>query len=579
VDGTLDATKSNPHSGAALGSGTTRYGFLGDGSEASSFDGSRNGFYYEGVIDEVRIWNVARTASEINSNMNTCLVGNETGLEVYYRMSEGSGSTLTDYAGSNNATIYGAVWIDTAQAFSCSSCGESDRKAIIATIHPEITAINTTLSYPASPGTKLYLSATGGSGNFDYQDTNGVFAYSGSYQPGTITKTIPNGGTFVIEAKDENGCTLIKSGINSESMPTQIVTTSTTKTGLIVPQDNNWYYITDGNGNAIAALRSPNSDLGTVSASVYVDAHPSSYDGFAYLGRHFVINPQNAPNADVDVRLYLTDAELTELGDSAFATPDPNDDISSIAQLGVTKYDGPTEDGTYDPTDATSVIFIPQTGNGSEASAKYIEFSTNSFSEFWPHASQLNSALPIELLSFTAEVVGDKVHLNWITASETNNDYFTVQRSVDGISFEDITYVDGAGNSNEIRYYSAVDEKPLSGLSYYRLKQTDFDGGYSYSKAVAVKFTQNRIEEEISIYPNPNNGSFNMRLSGFSEGSRLEIHMRNITGKEVLNRQIMTGMDESVELRFNEQDVLQPGIYLILIVSESNIYTKKIIVK
>jgi hypothetical protein len=55
--------------------------------------------------------------------------------------------------------------------------------------------------------------------------------------------------------------------------------------------------------------------------------------------------------------------------------------------------------------------------------------------------------------------------------------------------------------------------------------------------------------------------------------------MRNIAGKEVLNRQIMTGMDESVELRFNEQDVLQPGIYLILIVSDNNIYTKKIIVK
>jgi hypothetical protein len=112
----------------------------------------------------------------------------------------------------------------------------------------------------------------------------------------------------------------------------------------------------------------------------------------------------------------------------------------------------------------------------------------------WSH-----STLPVELLDFTAEKQGDDVLLKWVTASEINNDYFILQRSSDGITFEDVTTVDGAGNSNSLLYYSHVDENPLGGTSYYRLKQVDFDGAFEYSDIKAVSFN----ETSILVYPNP----------------------------------------------------------------------------
>ncbi len=78
--------------------------------------------------------------------------------------------------------------------------------------------------------------------------------------------------------------------------------------------------------------------------------------------------------------------------------------------------------------------------------------------------------LPIELLSFISVCEGDRVNLNWSTASETNNDYFTIERSKDTQTWEKVTTVQGAGNSNTILYYSAVDIQPYSDYTYYQLK-------------------------------------------------------------------------------------------------------------
>jgi hypothetical protein len=102
--------------------------------------------------------------------------------------------------------------------------------------------------------------------------------------------------------------------------------------------------------------------------------------------------------------------------------------------------------------------------------------------------SAITSPLPIKLLSFSAKPNDDKVDLEWSTATEINNDYFTIERSYDGIEFSDLLTEKGAGNSTIILNYSAIDTLPLPGISYYRLKQTDFDGQFSYSNVIAVKF-------------------------------------------------------------------------------------------
>ncbi len=94
--------------------------------------------------------------------------------------------------------------------------------------------------------------------------------------------------------------------------------------------------------------------------------------------------------------------------------------------------------------------------------------------------------LPIKLISFTGKLNDGKVDLNWITASEINNKYFYIERSRDGKVFEDIGIKDGAGNSTVTLYYSFIDGQPYSGLSYYRLRQEDYDGTVSYSELVPI---------------------------------------------------------------------------------------------
>jgi hypothetical protein len=82
----------------------------------------------------------------------------------------------------------------------------------------------------------------------------------------------------------------------------------------------------------------------------------------------------------------------------------------------------------------------------------------------------------------------DWVDLNWVTASETNNDFFTVERSTDAQQFEAVSTKNGAGNSSSILYYNDKDFQPLQGISYYRLRQTDFNGAHTFSSIVPVQF-------------------------------------------------------------------------------------------
>jgi hypothetical protein len=109
--------------------------------------------------------------------------------------------------------------------------------------------------------------------------------------------------------------------------------------------------------------------------------------------------------------------------------------------------------------------------------------------------------LPVELISFTASVLDHKdVRLQWQTASEVNNDYFIVERSADGKTWEEVTKVKGQGNSNVMSSYSATDKEAYAGISYYRLKQTDFNGHYEYSAIRTVKVNSSG---NVLIYPNP----------------------------------------------------------------------------
>lgn len=153
----------------------------------------------------------------------------------------------------------------------------------------------------------------------------------------------------------------------------------------------------------------------------------------------------------------------------------------------------------------------------------------SSFNAFTLGSIPGNNPLPIELLSFKANLCDQSVCLDWQTAAEVNNDFFTVEKSVDGFNWENLEIVKGAGNSNTELDYNAKDNDPFLGLSYYRLKQTDFDGASSYTEKVPIRIDK-ILEQKITVYPNPSRDIIS--VEGIN-GDVQSFKIYNSTGQEV----------------------------------------------
>ncbi|MBN8702076.1 MAG: CSLREA domain-containing protein [Bacteroidetes bacterium] len=195
-------------------------------------------------------------------------------------------------------------------------------------------------------------------------------------------------------------------------------------------------------------------------------------------------------------------------------------------------------------------------------------------------ASTCMVGLPIELLSFSAENINNEyTQLKWITASETNNDYFTIEKTQDGINYEFVAKVAGAGNSAQVLNYTTNDFKPYQGVSYYRLKQTDFDGAYDYSELVSVEFQSLKLESSmLVVYPNPaTNSNMNVLFNGQS-GEEVLIVVHDVLGKEFYSKAFILE-EEQLIANIETTQNLAPGLYTITASSNNKFFNKKVIVK
>ncbi len=186
------------------------------------------------------------------------------------------------------------------------------------------------------------------------------------------------------------------------------------------------------------------------------------------------------------------------------------------------------------------------------------------------------SPLPIELLFFQAKFnSNNKIDVIWTTATETNNDYFTIEKTKNGIDFEIVGIVDGAGNSSKLLSYSTVDENPYSGISYYRLKQTDFDGKYKYSALVAVE--SNDKEFAFAVFPNPSNGNnINLHMNGV--GDEILVVITDVLGRECYSKLIVFEKGNNI-YAIDKLKNISPGVYWVSASSNDNIYSVKIIIQ
>jgi hypothetical protein len=158
------------------------------------------------------------------------------------------------------------------------------------------------------------------------------------------------------------------------------------------------------------------------------------------------------------------------------------------------------------------------TGNATTGTVSTAAVET-AFSPWTLASVTANNPLPIELLSFTATPAGHVVDLKWSTASERDNAFFTVERSVDAQHFEGISQLPAVGNSQSVIYYADVDHTPMPGLSYYRLRQTDQDGTSTLSEAVPVLFQGKGGMPLTVLYGQ--DGLY--VLHDFAQGSTLEV--------------------------------------------------------
>lgn len=182
------------------------------------------------------------------------------------------------------------------------------------------------------------------------------------------------------------------------------------------------------------------------------------------------------------------------------------------------------------------------TGSGGSASytlgeVVYSSFKTNGgYVIEGVQQTYTDAELPISLFEFKASVTANKqIAINWATVSEQNNKYFTVERSSDGITFLSIQKLNSKGNTLASQLYSTIDATPLNGTSYYRLKQTDFDGKSTYSKSIMVTITS--TDTELSAYPNPTTSLLNLKIKDALQ-KRLTYEIFSVDGKAIDQQKI-----------------------------------------
>jgi len=179
------------------------------------------------------------------------------------------------------------------------------------------------------------------------------------------------------------------------------------------------------------------------------------------------------------------------------------------------------------------------------------------------------SALPITLIDFYCTTSSNLIKLDWSTASEINNDHFTIERSVDGLTFNTLTTIKGAGNSISTKYYKYLDENPVNGANYYRLSQTDYDGHIEYFNITECSEGNN----DYNVYPNPTNGKLFLTLPNSSNLVSVEIEIYDIVG-----RLLWTQNAQSNQLINIDISQLPSAPYIIRVISEGNqLFTGKII--
>lgn len=238
-----------------------------------------------------------------------------------------------------------------------------------------------------------------------------------------------------------------------------------------------------------------NSGLSSAYFSVYTKATaiPKLKTGSltTYLTRHWSGTPSGMTSPTYTISYKFTNADVVGIAAS----------LLPVKLSGLTNWYAPT--GSSFTTDNDQIPTILEGTGSVNTGTNTLTWSGLTTFSLYGGAGNQATVLPIELFSFDVLKSDDKLFVNWRTASEKDVLYFIVQRSQDGINFEDLHQITAVGNSKKLEDYSLIDVKPWVGLSYYRLKEVNINGGFNFSSVRSVYFEANNNDELFQFYPNP----------------------------------------------------------------------------
>jgi hypothetical protein len=297
-------------------------------------------------------------------------------------------------------------------------------------------------------------------------------------------------------------------------------------------------------------------------AAAFWDTDPSNF----LMAKTFYIDPaSNNASGTYNVTFYFTEAEIAAWeAVTGKARADlkivkvQNNPISAVNAGNYTSF---------------NIEILPATLTAFGADWTLTANFTSGFSGFG-FGDPVITILNAELIDVDAKRVEDDIKVIWSTASEEDNDYFIVEKSTNGLEFEEMTRVDAEGNSNKTLDYSVLDQQPFNGLNYYRIITVGIDGSTQKSKVVAVDMDK-EFQPAINIAPNPVASALNLTYLSEEDGA-LEIEIYDALGQLVYQAQSLQVFEGDNQIHLNVNDFAQ-GMYLIRISQNGIAYTKRFV--